>query len=129
MVLPAWYFAAVGFAFGAILASFGAVLIERLPVRASLWTPSHCACGRKLAPWENVPLLGYLQCAGKARCCRMRIPRWYVVLELCGGTLVAFAAVVFQWTGLVVAGLLSVCVYLTVGLLRRRQSGAPPAKP
>lgn len=65
----------------ASLASFLGVLAERPQRGESLMGRSHCACGRPLKVYENVPILGWLRVRGKTKCCDSKIPARYVVTE------------------------------------------------
>jgi prepilin signal peptidase PulO-like enzyme (type II secretory pathway) len=69
------------FMLGASLASFLGVVIERVPKKESINGRSHCACGRQLKWYENVPVFGYLRTGGKAKCCGSQLPVWYVLFE------------------------------------------------
>jgi leader peptidase (prepilin peptidase) / N-methyltransferase len=81
---------ALGLAFG----SFLNVVIYRLPRGQNLARPaSHCpACGVPIKPYDNLPVVGWLLLRGKARCCGVRIPARYPLVELLGG-LMAWAIV------------------------------------
>jgi len=76
-----------------------------------VWPPSTCpACGHRIRPWDNVPLLSYALLRGRCRDCRARISPRYPAVELAAGALavlvawrfgptLAFAgALVFAWT-------------------------------
>lgn len=76
---------------GACLASFLAVVIERVPKGESIGGRSHCGCGAPVLARDNLPVIGYLLRGGRARCCGARIPAWYPLFEL-GGAGVAVAA-------------------------------------
>jgi prepilin signal peptidase PulO-like enzyme (type II secretory pathway) len=86
-------FVFLAFLSGASMASFIAAMVERLPTGESPNTPSHCACGRNLKPWENVPLLGWLTLkvfhGGKTKCCDVELPAWYFLMEATSGFLFA----------------------------------------
>ena len=58
-------------AFGLCVGSFLNVVIYRSPRGLSVVRPgSACpACGKPVAPWDNVPVLAYLWLRGRARCC------------------------------------------------------------
>jgi leader peptidase (prepilin peptidase)/N-methyltransferase len=57
---------------------------------------SHCPhCGRKLAPWENVPLISFLLLRGKCRSCGTRISWQYPFVEALTG--VVFAACIWKF--------------------------------
>lgn len=84
--------AAVAFAFGAVWGSFLNVCIHRIPYGLSLvHPPSRCPhCLARIAPYDNVPVLGYLWLRGRCRRCRMRISPLYPFVEAAMG--IAFAA-------------------------------------
>ena len=86
-------FIALAFMLGSSMASFIAAMVERLPTGESSNTPSHCACGRNLKPWENVPLVGWLTLrvfhGGKTKCCGVKLPAWYFLMEATAGFLFA----------------------------------------
>lgn len=69
---------------GPAVGSFLAVLADRLPrgedvVRA----PSRCrACGRRLRPWEMVPILSHIALRGRCRGCGAAIPGDALPIEL-----------------------------------------------
>jgi leader peptidase (prepilin peptidase)/N-methyltransferase len=71
-------------ALGACLASFLAVVIERVPKGESIGGRSHCVCGAPVLARDNLPVIGYLLRGGRARCCGARIPVWYPAIELAG---------------------------------------------
>jgi len=66
---------------GLAVSSFLNVCIDRLPERESIVSPpSHCpACGRRLAPFDLIPLLSYILLRGRCRYCGAPIP-WRVLL-------------------------------------------------
>lgn len=66
---------------GGALSSFGAVVAERVPKGETLGGRSHCACGRQLTSWENIPVVGWLRVRGRTKCCGVKIPTHYVVCE------------------------------------------------
>ncbi len=72
------------FCVGACIGSFLNVCIHRLPRGMSVVAPpSHCPnCGRRLSPWENIPILGYLVLRGRCRGCRGPISPRYPLVEL-----------------------------------------------
>jgi leader peptidase (prepilin peptidase) / N-methyltransferase len=75
--------------FGAILGSFLNVVIHRLPRKQEIVvTPSSCpACGARIAPYDNIPIVSWLVLGGRCRQCRARITPRYVIVE-------AFAALI-----------------------------------
>jgi leader peptidase (prepilin peptidase)/N-methyltransferase len=117
----------------AVLSSFAAVVAERVPRGESINGRSHCSCRRLLKPWENIPILGWLSCAGKARCCDARIPARYVVSEsacfAAGTLLTGCVLVMFGVTPLLPAvvtiGLGTVAAPILVVVFLRRLSSLP----
>jgi prepilin signal peptidase PulO-like enzyme (type II secretory pathway) len=77
---------------GAAIGSFIGVVIERGPRGAVKGERSHCACGRPLKWYENIPIFGWLRIGGRTRCCNTKLPVWYLLLEIAGGLLVAIPA-------------------------------------
>jgi leader peptidase (prepilin peptidase) / N-methyltransferase len=104
-----WIAAGFVFLVGAMLASFGGVLIERLPIQegwidppADLKTSGHIAgrsrcegCGTPISALALVPILGWLVSRGKARCCGASIPARYPLTELAMGAVFALSLVTF----------------------------------
>lgn len=76
-------------ALGLVWGSFLNVVIYRVPRGESVVRPSsHCpACGKPIAPWNNLPVLSWLVLRGRARCCGARIPVRYMLVEAAGGLL------------------------------------------
>ena len=74
---------------GLAISSFLNVCIDRLPERSSIVSPpSHCpACGRRLAPFDLIPLLSYLLLRGRCRYCEAPIPRRVLLVEAMTGLL------------------------------------------
>ena len=108
--LPAWYPIVVGGIFGAILASFTMVVVERVPRRESINGRSRCSCGRQLRAWENVPIVGWLLSGGKARCCGSQIPARLLYAECVGAATMGAAAAAGADAVIVVAVLWVVAV-------------------
>lgn len=71
------------FGAGAIVGSFANVCIHRLPRGDSVVTPpSRCpACGARIAPWDNVPILSWFVLRGRCRRCRAPISPRYPLVE------------------------------------------------
>lgn len=85
------------FALGAAVGSFLNVVIYRLPAGLSLvHPPSRCPnCHRRLKPYDNVPVLGWLWLRGKCRFCRWPIPARYPLVEAATGLLFVTVFAVF----------------------------------
>jgi leader peptidase (prepilin peptidase)/N-methyltransferase len=78
-----WFFPAVVFIFGACIGSFLNVVIYRLPAEKSVVTPgSHCACGKAISWYDNVPILSWFILRGRARCCGRPYSFRYPFVEL-----------------------------------------------
>jgi leader peptidase (prepilin peptidase)/N-methyltransferase len=75
--------------FGLMFGSFLNVVIYRLPRGMNVaYPPSSCpACGARIRPWHNVPVLGWLVLRGRAVCCGAKIGIRYPTVELLGGLL------------------------------------------
>ena len=75
------------FIIGCILGSFLNVVAYRAPRGRSIVSPpSACtACGARIRPWDNVPVLSYALLRGRCLDCGARISPRYVVVELLGG--------------------------------------------
>jgi leader peptidase (prepilin peptidase)/N-methyltransferase len=88
------------FLFGATVGSFLNVCIYRLPRdRSIVFPPSACpACGSRIAPRDNIPIVGYLLLGGRCRSCRVRISWLYPAVELLNGLLTLFLSIKFQLT-------------------------------
>ncbi len=100
-------FEATAFVLGLILGSFANVCIHRLPLdyepapgrlgwlrdlwrqlRSVVHPPSHCPrCGRRIRPWDNLPLLSYLLLRGRCRACGAPISLRYPAVEAVNGAL------------------------------------------
>jgi leader peptidase (prepilin peptidase)/N-methyltransferase len=115
-------FATTALALGLLTGSFLNVVILRLPrrlewqwkqeAREALELPqpyepappgivveaSHCpACNRKLAPWENIPLLSWILLRGRCRSCKAPISVQYPLVELATGLLFLGCALRFGY--------------------------------
>lgn len=97
-MFPRWFLPAAAFLFGLLWGSFLNVVIYRVPRDMSVVRPaSHCpACGKPVAPYDNVPLFSFLILRGRARCCGAKMSPRYLVVEFIGGllSLAVFQAIV-----------------------------------
>ena len=82
---------------GLALGSFANVLIYRLPREESILNPpSRCpACGHKIRPIENIPVVSWIFLRGRCSQCGAKISLRYPLVELGGGALAAVAVAVF----------------------------------
>jgi leader peptidase (prepilin peptidase) / N-methyltransferase len=103
-------------ALGLVVGSFLNVCIYRLPRGASVaWPPSHCtSCDRRLAWYENVPVLSWLVLRGRCRTCDARIWIGYPTVELISGLLFAAGYLLYGPTTLLVVRLLFVCALIVL---------------
>ena len=99
LVSPAFDSVAV-FAFGLVVGSFLNVCIWRLPKGESIVRPaSKCpACGARIQPYDNIPLINWLVLGGKCRKCRARISALYPAVELLTGLLFVACYLTFGFT-------------------------------
>ena len=76
------------FLLGTILASFAGLAAFRLGAGQSPWSPgrSYCDhCQHQLAPWQLIPICGYLLQGGRCRYCQTPLPIFYPLSELLTG--------------------------------------------
>ncbi|MCE2653038.1 MAG: prepilin peptidase [Planctomycetaceae bacterium] len=85
------------FAFGACVGSLLNVVVYRLPLEQSLWSPpSRCpACETRLTFKENLPIIGWLRLKGRCKFCKSKISPEYPLVEAFVGLL--FAATYALW--------------------------------
>ncbi len=78
---------------GTVIGSFLGVVADRVPKGESVVRPpSACPpCGRRIRPWHNVPVLGWLVLRGKCADCSEPIGVRYLLIEVVTG--LAFAGV------------------------------------
>jgi prepilin signal peptidase PulO-like enzyme (type II secretory pathway) len=101
----------------AMLASFGAVLAERIPRGESIRGRSHCVCGEQLKPRHLIPILSWLATSGRARCCDTAIPTRYVLSEVAMavlGAVIGLRSRVEMAHGAVVVPLIAAAAMLAV---------------
>ncbi len=81
----------LAFTFGAVLGSFGNVLILRLPAGKTLGGRSRCPhCGATVKAWQLIPILNFFLLRGKCGVCRHPISWQYPLVELASGLLFVF---------------------------------------
>jgi leader peptidase (prepilin peptidase)/N-methyltransferase len=75
---------------GLFLGSLLNIIVIRLPREQSLIGWPRCTrCGRPLAWWQLLPLIGWLAQAGGARCCKRRLNVLFPLIELITGITLA----------------------------------------
>lgn len=78
-----WFLPMCVFIFGACVGSFLNVVIYRIPKGESLVHPgSHCACGKPIAWYDNIPIISWFILRGRARCCGSSYSFRYPFVEL-----------------------------------------------
>jgi leader peptidase (prepilin peptidase) / N-methyltransferase len=91
-----WVFSGFFFIFGTLIGSFLNVCIDRIPQNKSVVRPgSHCACGKGIVWYDNIPVLSWFILKGKARCCGMRLSFRYPSVEFLTGLLFFICWVIF----------------------------------
>lgn len=75
-----------------MVGSFLNVVIYRVPKGESIVHPgSHCACGKPIAWYDNIPILSWFILRGKARCCGQSYAFRYPFVEFLTGLLFLLA--------------------------------------
>jgi leader peptidase (prepilin peptidase)/N-methyltransferase len=89
--------AAAGGLFGTLIGSFLNVVVHRVPLRRSIVSPpSSCpACGSRIRPVDNIPVVSWLMLRGRCRSCHEPISARYPLVEAVTG--VVFAAVLLRF--------------------------------
>src|SRR5690349_1075446 len=84
--------AIVVFVAGLLLGGLLNIVIIRLPREEQMAGWPRCTrCGRPLAWWQVLPLLGWLAQGGRGRCCERRLSWLFPLIELLtAGSLLAF---------------------------------------
>jgi len=88
-VIPQWIYSLFSFFLGSCIGSFLNVVVYRIPAGQSiLYPPSRCPqCGHPLAPYDNIPVLGWLSLGGRCRYCKTSIAIRYPLVEAFTGFL------------------------------------------
>ncbi len=88
------------FIFGLIWGSFLNVCIYRMPKNESIVHPrSHCVrCDKKIAWYDNIPLLSYIILRARCRYCKEKISFLYFVIELLTGLVFLFFYLYFGFS-------------------------------
>jgi len=89
--------AAAGGLFGTLIGSFLNVVVHRVPLRRSIVSPpSSCpACGSRIRPVDNIPVVSWLMLRGRCRSCHEPISARYPLVEAATG--VVFASVLLRF--------------------------------
>ncbi len=113
MSLPAMLVFALA---GLLVGSFLNVCIYRLPRHESIvWPPSRCtACDRRLAWFENVPVVSWILLRGGCRTCGAPISRVYPVVELATAVVFAGGVSVYGTSALLAVRLVFACALIVL---------------
>ena len=114
-----YFFPIVAFLFGACTGSFLNVCILRIPRGESIVRPpSHCACGKLIKWYDNIPILAWFFLRGKARCCGGKISFRYPFVELLTAvlfcTLWMILPMVNALVGMVFISILIFCTFVDI---------------
>ncbi len=101
---------------GLAVSSFLNVCIDRLPERGSIVSPpSHCpACGRRLAPFDLIPLLSFVFLRGRCRYCGAPIPRRVLLVESTTGLLFALLWYCYGFSLWLLPATLYTCFFIVI---------------
>jgi leader peptidase (prepilin peptidase)/N-methyltransferase len=118
-LMPMWFMLLGLGLFGAVLGSFLNVCIYRVPRNLSVVSPpSSCpGCGDRIAPYDNVPVLGWLWLRGRCRSCRAPISKRYPGVELLTAVLFALLALRYGLTWELVPALYFAAAMVVVTLI------------
>ena len=105
--------------FGAVIGTFLNVVVWRVPRGESVvTTPSACpACGHRIRPWDNVPVLAWLWLRGRCRDCRAPISVRYPLVEAATTLLFLMVVVRLGWQWSVPAYLYLAALGLVLALI------------
>lgn len=94
-MLPSWLIILWSFMMGGAVGSFLNVVVYRLPLGISIvHPPSHCPkCGKSIAWYDNVPILGWIMLRGRCRQCQNPISARYPVVETIAAVMFTAVAV------------------------------------
>ncbi len=114
-----YFFPTVVFLFGACVGSFLNVCIYRIPAGKSIVSPpSHCACGKPIAWYDNIPILGWFLLRGRARCCGRRISFRYPLVEILTAAVFCRMFVAHEpavaFAGMLFAALMIFCAFVDI---------------
>ncbi len=90
-------FTSFAFLLGALLGSFGNVVIHRLPLGESVVSPrSKCPkCNKQISWYDNIPIISWIVLRGKCRGCGTRISIRYPIVEAL--TAILFASTYYKF--------------------------------
>lgn len=93
-----WIFSIFFFCLGACVGSFLNVCIYRIPYGKSIVRPaSHCACGKPIAWYDNIPIISWFILRGKARCCGRHFSFRYAFIEFMTACIYSYLWETMAW--------------------------------
>lgn len=109
----------VFFIFGLVVGSFLGVVAYRLPRKLSIVKPSSfCSkCNKKIAFYDNIPVISYIILKGKCRYCKSKIPLSVLLIELVTGILFTANYIFFGLTISTVAGIIFCSVLIVISFI------------
>lgn len=118
---------AIAVLIGLAVGSFLNVVADRLPRGESLVAPgSHCdGCGRRLAPWEMVPLLSYAGLRGRCRTCGAAIGRRTPLVEVTSAAIALAAWRIYGPSAQAVLAAVFGWLFLTLSVIDAEQHQVP----
>lgn len=104
---------------GAFVGSFLNVWADRMPAGQSIvHPPSHCPhCGRRLAPWELIPIISWIILRGRCRTCGESIPLRVPLIELFTGLLFALTGYRYGIRPYTFLVLLYISLFIVISLI------------
>ena len=118
----------LAFALGGLLVgSFLNVCIHRLPRRESIvWPASHCTvCNRRLAWFDNVPVVSWAALRGRCRACGVAISPMYPLVEVATAVVCAGGVSVYGLSALLVVRLAFACALIVLFAIDLRHHMLP----
>lgn len=113
--LPEWLAYVLAFILGACIGSFLNVVIYRVPEEKSLMTSSACPkCGKAIAFYHNIPILGWLVLGGKCANCKESIAWRYPAIELLTAVLFALTYWEVGWNVFLPVGIFFVATMIAL---------------
>jgi len=99
-----------------MLGSFLNVCIYRIPRNESIATPpSHCPrCGKRVRPYDNIPVMSYVLLGGRCRDCRKPISIRYPLVEALVGALFVSSYARFGPSWELLKALVFVCLLVLI---------------
>ena len=107
------------FIMGLIIGSFLNVVIYRVPRGESIVFPaSHCTnCGKKLAPWELIPVISYFLLKGRCNECGEKISIRYPTIETCTGLVFLVNGFIFNDIIIILTGVILSSILIVLSMI------------